>query len=175
MKRLREACVVIITDHEILKFPEVKGIFAGGCVERGEGSRFRAKAHAHTIGVKKGWICVLSAKRLTLRALMLHEAAHVITGLGHVDKWREKVLEIGGTIDEVPGLLKSYRKRRRAMKWKLNLLNCRGGMSMASKIISLPSAVRNSVTACPISLSAIGFSEGNNYGPKIKDYRTKLL
>lgn len=104
---------MIIDSHEILKFPEVKGVFVGGCIERGEGSRFRAKAHTHFHGEFIGWVCVLSTKRLASRELMLHEAAHAITGLGHVDKWRAKLLQIGGTLDEVPGLLKSYHKRER--------------------------------------------------------------
>lgn len=104
---------MIVKDHEIVKFPEVKGVFAGGCVERGEGSRFRAKAHAHTKGSFAGWVCVLSAKRLTERMLMLHEAAHIITGLGHVDKWRAKLLEIGGTLDAIPGISKDYHKKTR--------------------------------------------------------------
>lgn len=96
------------------KFEQVIGVFAGGCVERGEGSRFHHKAHAHTRGEHKGWICVLSPKRLGERLLMLHEAAHILTGGGHDDKWRAKLLEIGGTLDEVPGLMKSYHKRRRS-------------------------------------------------------------
>ena len=99
-----------ITEHEILKFPEVKRIFAGGCYQRGEGSRFRAKAHTH---LASGIICVLSVKRLTDRMVMLHEAAHAITKLGHVDKWRNKLLEIGGTLDETDSL-KGYRKKSRA-------------------------------------------------------------
>ena len=104
---------MIIKEHEILKFPAVKGVFAGGCVERGEGSRFRAKAHTHAQGDHKGWVCVLSPRRLTERLLMLHEAAHAITGLGHVDKWRKKLLEIGGTLDAIPGISKSYHKKTR--------------------------------------------------------------
>ena len=100
-----------ITEHEILKFPEVKGIFVGGCVERGEGSRFRAKAHTHFRGDHKGWVCVLSAKRLTERMLMLHEAAHAITPGGHVDKWRATLLQIGGTLDAIPSISKSYHKK----------------------------------------------------------------
>lgn len=106
-----------ISEHYIFQFPEVKGIFVGGCVDRGEGSRFRAKAHSHVKGKHKGYICVLSIKRLSCTALMLHEAAHIITGLGHVDKWRKKLLEIGGTLDPVMEsdgkkvLLKSYQKK----------------------------------------------------------------
>lgn len=98
---------------EWLKVPEVKGVFEGGCVSRGEGSRFRAKAHSH---IKKkdpyyGWICYLSFKRLIHEELALHELAHILTSQGHTDKWRKKLLEIGGTLDPVPGLLRSYRKK----------------------------------------------------------------
>jgi len=95
-----------------LQHTEVKGVFVGGCVKRGVGSRFRAKAHAHTFGNDyQGWICFLSAKRLSSKELCIHEAAHIITGEGHTDKWREKVKELGGTILEVPGILKAYSKR----------------------------------------------------------------
>lgn len=109
--------IVETRDIPLLRdFPEVMGVFTGGCVERGEGSRFRAKAHAHTDGDHAGWICFLSWKRLSSRELMLHEIAHVLTGAGHTDKWRERLLQIGGTLDEVPGLLKSYHKRTRAVR-----------------------------------------------------------
>lgn len=104
---------MIVEGHFILEYPEIRGVFAGGCVERGEGSRFRAKAHAHTDGAFKGWVCVLSSKRLSERMLMLHEAAHIVSGCGHTDKWRETLLRMGGTLDEVPGLLKSYHKKSR--------------------------------------------------------------
>lgn len=96
-----------------LRRSEVSGVFAGGCVVGGEGSRFRAKAHTHTEGKFNGWVCFLSPKRLACRELVLHELAHVLTTEGHTDNWRKKLIEIGGTIDEVPGLLKSYHKRKR--------------------------------------------------------------
>jgi len=89
-------------------------IFVNGCVERGEGSRFRAKAHAHVDGKNKGWVCFLSVKRLFSKELCLHEAAHIVYGRkGHTDGWRACLLEMGGTLDEVPGILKSYHKKKR--------------------------------------------------------------
>lgn len=98
-----------------LQRPEVRGVFVNGCVLRGEGSRFRAKAHAHErVGGfpdVSGWLCFLSAKRLKDQALVLHELAHLLAPGGHNDRWRAKVLELGGTLDEVPGLLKSYHKK----------------------------------------------------------------
>lgn len=82
-----------------LKREEVKGVFVNGCVDRGDGSRFRRKAHAHTEGKNKGWICLLSIKRLVEPMLIKHELAHILTNEGHTDKFREKLLELGGTID----------------------------------------------------------------------------
>ncbi len=96
-----------------LVHPAVAGVFVGGCVERGVGSRFRRKAHAHFQGPHKGWICFLSARRLTERMLVLHELAHLLSPGGHDDRWREALLALGGTLDEVPGILKSYQKRVR--------------------------------------------------------------
>lgn len=64
----------------------LKGIFLAGCVERGDRSSFRRKAHAHN-GDKghpfEGWICVRSRHRLMTRTgkpseLMLHEMAHLL-------------------------------------------------------------------------------------------------
>lgn len=75
------------------------GLFVGGCVERGIGSRFRRQAHAHTQGLWKDWICILSAKRLTDRQLLLHELAHIFTGEGHTNTWRRCLLAFGGTLD----------------------------------------------------------------------------
>ena len=92
------------------KYEEIKGVFVGGCVARGEGSRFRAKAHAHIEGKFKGWLCFLSNKWLHVKELWLHEIAHLLTDSGHDDKWRSKVIEIGGTIDAVEGVLKSYHR-----------------------------------------------------------------
>ena len=93
--------------HPILT-PHGVTVFVGGCRRRGEGSRFRAKAHAHN---DERVICYLSAKWLDYRELALHELAHVLAGNGHTDKWRAKVIELGGTIKEVPGILRSYEKR----------------------------------------------------------------
>lgn len=90
-----------ITEHEILRYPEIKGIFCGGCVERGEGSAFRRSAHAHTgkLDENRGWICLRGPKNLKSKNLMYHEAAHIITGQGHTLTWMKKYVEIGGRID----------------------------------------------------------------------------
>jgi hypothetical protein len=87
-------------------------------VARGDGSSFRAKAHAHITGEYEGWICVRSAARLLDRFLMLHELAHIITGQGHTDGWRACLLKLGGTLDvtyDAKGavVLGSYRKQTR--------------------------------------------------------------
>ncbi len=91
-------------------------MFVGGCVERGDGSSFRAKAHAHTHSddAYNGWICVRSAKRLgngKPSMLMLHELAHILTGHGHDDTWRKKLRELGGRIRYYE--TKAYYKKRR--------------------------------------------------------------
>jgi len=85
-------------------YAQFRGVFVGGCIDRGDGSSFRAKAHAHTKEPNKGWICVRSAKRLYVSGtdrpskLMLHELAHILTGHGHDDTWRKEVRRLGGTI-----------------------------------------------------------------------------
>jgi hypothetical protein len=92
-----------------------KGVFVGGCVERGDGSSFRAKAHAHNDPKYPyfGWICVRSAKRLYTRPgqpsnLMWHELCHLLTpGHSHDDAWRQRSREHGVYIG------KRYEKKER--------------------------------------------------------------
>lgn len=92
-------------------FPEVAGVFVGGCVERGEGSSFRHQAHAHCGAADPflGWVCVRSWRRLETgrterpsdddaivrpSRLMWHEYAHILSGAGHDDRWRAKMREL---------------------------------------------------------------------------------
>lgn len=82
--------IVHFPEFEQFKSQGYKGTFVGGCVERGEGSSFRRKAHAHCYNKDphQGWICVRSAKRLydkqgKASLLMWHEMAHIITKSGH--------------------------------------------------------------------------------------------
>lgn len=98
-------------------WPEVAGVFVGGCVDRGAGSRFRHQAHAHTgkDDSHRGWICVLSHRRLFAASrgadgsweaterpsrLMWHEYAHVLTMQGHTDAWRAAMRRLGQPIPE---------------------------------------------------------------------------
>lgn len=114
-------------------WPEVRGIFTGGCVERGEGSSFRALVHAHTQKSDpwQGWICVWAARRVGLvnddvvvkpSRLLAHELAHMLTGHGHDDVWPRKMKELGQPIPErykkhsrsvpTPGMTKNRRRKQ---------------------------------------------------------------
>jgi hypothetical protein len=95
----------------------VAGVFVGGCVNRGEGSSFRAKAHAHNDkkGTNYGWICVRAAWRVgeyvlsddvsfdgsitKPSATMYHELAHILTpNHGHDDAWVAKMKALGQVV-----------------------------------------------------------------------------
>lgn len=97
-------------------WPEVAGLFVGGCVQRGIGSSFRARAHAHNTSNDpyRGWICVRSPRRVYVgdsdrpSRTMWHEYAHIRTGQGHTDKWRAEMKALGQPIPE------QYHKKRRA-------------------------------------------------------------
>jgi hypothetical protein len=88
------------------QFKACVGIFVGGCVLRGEGSSFRAKAHAHTSKAPRGakyWICVRSKDRLwnedgSPSALLWHEYAHIVADDGHTAKWRAVMARFGQPI-----------------------------------------------------------------------------
>ncbi len=104
--------------EEFAKYPQFKGLFVGGCVERGDGSRFRRKAHAHTSkrDALRGWICVLSPKRVrkpsgTPSLLMWHELAHLVSGQGHTAKFERVMRELCGRSD-----VSAYRKRIAAQR-----------------------------------------------------------
>jgi hypothetical protein len=94
--------------------PEIAGIFVGGCIERGKGSSFRRRAHAHNHrdDPHYGWICIRSHRRVWAQRrlpdgtweavvgkpsrLLWHEYAHILTpGHGHDDVWRAKMRELG--------------------------------------------------------------------------------
>ncbi len=115
------------------QFPQVAGVFVGGCVERGEGSSFRRRAHAHNSKTDPyfGWICVRSWRRIgrggfaeqvppgawngTITKpsnLVLHEVAHILhPGQGHTDAWRNEVHRLGGKLNAWEK--KGYWKARR--------------------------------------------------------------
>jgi hypothetical protein len=83
--------------------PELKGIFVGGCVERGIGSSFRATAHAHDRenDSHHGWVCVRSARKVYANGkptrVLWHEYAHILAGhaAGHGAKWQRVMRLLG--------------------------------------------------------------------------------
>lgn len=98
-------------------WPEVAGVFVGGCVAHGIGSSYRHQAHAHNARSGEwpaGWICVRGAGRIFGQTrgadgawvptdrpsrLMWHEYAHILTpGHGHDDTWRAKMRDLGQPI-----------------------------------------------------------------------------
>lgn len=96
--------------------PGVVGIFLGGCVERGVGRISdrplicQESAHAHINGPYVGWVCFQMPSDLNNKHLRMHELAHILTGQGHTDAWRRKMIELGQTIPE------RYKKKPRATK-----------------------------------------------------------
>lgn len=78
----------------------LRGVFLGGCAERGDGSSFRRKGHYHWEGPKANWICIRSRKRLMTRTgkpseLMLHELAHGFAPKQwHSKTFRKKLKEL---------------------------------------------------------------------------------
>ena len=76
-------------------------VFVGGCVERGDGSSFRRKAHAHVVGTWKHWICIRARRRVFTRdgapsRLVWHEVAHCLVGPSnwHNATWDRRRLEL---------------------------------------------------------------------------------
>lgn len=129
---------------EFEQYQEYKGTFVKGCVERGDGSSFRAKAHAHCDKDDPyfGWICVRSPKRVFMKdkfplkpsMLMIHELAHILSVSGHNDKWRKTIKELGGRVEE--RYTKAHYKKKgygHRHKWEFlrkqdnqNLYHCKG-------------------------------------------------
>jgi hypothetical protein len=119
---------------------ECKGIFVDGCVERGEGSSFRAKAHCHNDNHPQypyfGWICVRSIKRIggyvmasgldgfdgevtKPSQLLIHEYAHLLApNQGHTVTFFRKLKELGGHITKsdkywCPKTLRKFKRSKR--------------------------------------------------------------
>ena len=101
----------------------LRGVFLAGCVDRGDGSSFRRKAHAHTGGNNKGWICVRSRHRLMGTSgkpslLMWHELAHLISRQGHTAKWRDTMRQLCGRTDySEKKMRRRYPNRYRSSNW----------------------------------------------------------
>jgi hypothetical protein len=98
------------------KWPLLNGLFIGGCVERGDGSSFRRRAHAHNVKgtAYYGWICIRSARRVMTATgrpstLFLHEYAHLMTpDHGHDAAWRAAITGLGR-----PAEAERMRRRRK--------------------------------------------------------------
>lgn len=112
---------------EFTAYEQFRGLFVGGCVERGDGSSFRHKAHAHTSKGDpwSGWICVRSPKRLrnakgAPSLLMWHELTHLVSGQGHTAKFEHVMRELCGRSD-----IGRYRKDRAEQRKQVSAMPTR--------------------------------------------------
>lgn len=83
-----------------LQRPEIKGVCISGCISNHNNIKHEI-AHAHLDGDCKGWVCFRYQEALNNKLVCLHELAHVLTKQGHTAKWRETLLDLGGSLDEV--------------------------------------------------------------------------
>lgn len=96
-------------------WPEVVGVFVGGCVDAAREWDLTHRAHAHnrTEDQYRGVVCVGDLSVLFTAAgrpsrVAWHERAHLLApNHGHDDHWRRKMRELGQPIPE------RYRKRTR--------------------------------------------------------------
>lgn len=92
-----------------LRHPLVLGVCLESCI-LGWTFDQRESAHAHVGGEANGYICFRLARFCVCPPLCYHEVAHLVTGKpGHGVEWREACLALGGTLDAVPDVLRSYR------------------------------------------------------------------
>ncbi len=90
--------------------PGVVGIFVGGCVKTGPGiidprhtGARVINAHAHTRDEFRGWICYRSPevyRSPRYERTRWHEYAHLLSGEGHTEKWRQAMRLLGQPIPD---------------------------------------------------------------------------
>jgi hypothetical protein len=100
--------------------PGVRGVFLGGCVANGIGTRLgngrrpHHRAHAH-LGKEDpfhGWVCFQNPEFLQIPQLRAHELAHVTTDQGHTAAWRAEMTRQGQEIP--PRYLRRHRGPKRS-------------------------------------------------------------
>ena len=117
----RKNAALLIIPNTDLRIPsyarmyeELKGLSIGGCISTEYGKDNEGKdwssrkinnerdfAHAHSYLEDPwyGWICSPHKTLLTNKWCLLHEVAHLIANNeGHSKRWKETVVEIGGSL-----------------------------------------------------------------------------
>ena len=96
----------------LLDFPQLKGISYDGCVANWREPGY-VLAHTHPVDDEfHGWLCFRNKMLLKDHQLIKHELAHLLTGHGHDDVWRKKLIQLGGHIEQYEF---RYDKRRPAV------------------------------------------------------------
>ena len=109
-------CVHYEHRPQVLKHPEVIGVFVGGCVSNSKCDDHRAHAHIGSSDPYQGWICFMDPHYMGNELICLHELAHILTLQWHTPLWRKTLLAIGGTLDPFPGLMQAYYPKKRKTK-----------------------------------------------------------
>ena len=173
----------VVEFPEFEKYKELgyKGTFVGGCIERGDGSSFRRRAHAHCFDVDshKGWICVRSPRRLRMAngrpsMLMLHEMAHILTpNHWHDDVWRSKVKELGGRISRWE--TKEYHRQRGYGKKRRCPVTAKERQVAVSEETKKEGAVREEMQAVTKDPDAKYMGPAKGGGKWFKNHKTGTL